>query len=86
MKLSVFSLSVTHLNQDPSLQLNTINDFQPDQTTFELSSGLKNNDLAITDGKNGAEIYAGIDLLAVVSGKQASTINKNLSWLKGLLI
>ncbi len=86
MKLSVFSLSVTHLTQAPSLQFNTINNFPPDQTTFELGSGLNNNDLAITDGKNGAEIYVGIDLLAVVSGRQASTINSNLSWLKGLLI
>jgi Ca2+-binding RTX toxin-like protein len=57
----------------------TINNFQLGQTTFTLGSGLKTSDLTINDGTSGSEIYAGSDLLAVVSWTQASTINNNLS-------
>jgi Ca2+-binding RTX toxin-like protein len=57
----------------------TINSFQLGQTTFTLGSGLKTSDLTINDGTSGSEIYAGSDLLAVVSWTQASTINNNLS-------
>jgi Tol biopolymer transport system component len=57
----------------------TINNFQLGQTTFTLGSGLTASDLTINDGTSGSEIYAGSDLLAVVSWTQASTINNNLS-------
>ena len=58
---------------------NTINNFQLDQTTFQLGSGLTTDDISIFNRANGAEIYAGSDRLAVVSWTQASVIQNNLS-------
>ncbi|NET58262.1 MAG: hypothetical protein F6K47_19525 [Symploca sp. SIO2E6] len=64
----------------------TINNFQFSQTNLELRPKSNTNKLIIIDGINGAEIHVGLDLLAIVSGRQSSTIKNNLSWLKGLLI
>jgi len=61
---------------------NTINNFQLGQTTFRADSFTTPTDLGsvtITNGANGAEISAFGDLLAVVTGTQASTLTNNLS-------
>ena len=60
----------------------TINNFQLGQTTFRAGSFTSPTDLGsvtITNGANGAEISAFGDLLAVVTGTQASTLTNNLS-------
>ena len=60
----------------------TINNFKLGQTTFRADSFTTPTDLGsvtITNGANGAEISAFGDLLAVVTGTQASTLTNNLS-------
>lgn len=64
-------------------EFDTINNFQLGQTTFRVgnlvSTFVDPASLTITNGANGAEISAFGDLLAVVTGTQASTLTNNLS-------
>jgi Ca2+-binding RTX toxin-like protein len=68
--------------QSDSSGFDTINNFQLGQTTFRVGSLTTPTNLGsvtITNGENGAEISAFGDLLAVVTGTQASTLTNNLS-------
>ncbi|MBE9213826.1 pre-peptidase C-terminal domain-containing protein [Plectonema cf. radiosum LEGE 06105] len=56
--------------------IDTINNFQLGQTTFDVSGNL--NELSIVDGANGAEISQFGELLAVVSWQSASTFIDNI--------
>jgi len=57
--------------------IDTINNFQLGQTTFDISGNL--NELSIVDGANGAEISQFGELLAVVSWQSASTFIDNIN-------
>jgi Ca2+-binding RTX toxin-like protein len=60
----------------------TINNFQLSQTTFRvgsLTTPTNPASVTITQGANGAEISQFGDLLAVVTGTQATTLTNNLS-------
>jgi Ca2+-binding RTX toxin-like protein len=60
----------------------TINNFQLGQTRFQLGFPLSStSNLTFTDSAQGVRISAGNDLLAVVSGNQASTFEANPSQL-----
>lgn len=50
----------------------TINNFQLGQTTFRLRDELTYDNLTFSDSNNGARIFSGDDLLAVVSNTSAS--------------
>ena len=56
--------------------IDTINNFQLGQTTFDVSGNL--DELSIVDGANGAEISQSGELLAIVSWKSASTFIDNI--------
>ena len=57
-------------------RIDTINNFQLGQTTFDISGNP--DELLIVDGANGVEISQSGELLAVVSGKSASTFIDNI--------
>ncbi|NEO66066.1 MAG: hypothetical protein F6J98_39035, partial [Moorea sp. SIO4G2] len=54
----------------------TVNNFQLGLTTFDVANPYH---LSIVDGQDGAEIFSGGDLLAVVSSTQASTLYDNFN-------
>ncbi|NJL81004.1 MAG: hypothetical protein HC917_23465 [Richelia sp. SM2_1_7] len=62
---------------ETGMGIDTINNFQLGQTTFDVSGNL--NDLSIVDGANGAEISQFGELLAVVSWQSASTFIDNIN-------
>lgn len=57
----------------------TINNFQLGATQLQLRGSIPTTDLSFADSAQGAQIFRGDDLLAVVSWQTASTFSSNLS-------